>query len=52
MDEVRKANEGRAYDYLHNNPSPTDANLTRLFSELGYDIANLSTGSLISFTYN
>lgn len=38
MDEVRKANEGRAYDYLHNNPSPTDANLTRLFSELGYDI--------------
>ena len=38
MDEVRKANEGRAYDYLHNNPSPTDANLTRLFNELGYDI--------------
>src|SRR5574344_2695442 len=38
MDEVRKANEGRAYDSLYNNPSPTDANLTRLFSELGYDI--------------
>ena len=36
MDEVRKANEGRAYDYLHNNPSPTDANLTQLFNELGY----------------
>ena len=40
MEQVRKANEGRAYDYLHNNPSPTDANLTQLFNELGYDITN------------
>ena len=38
MDEVRKANEGRAYDYLNNNPNTTDANLTQLFNELGYVI--------------
>ena len=35
MGEVHKANEGRAYNYLNNNPSPTDANLTQLFNELG-----------------
>ena len=40
MDEVRKANEGLAYDYLHNNPSPTDANLTQLFSELAMILQN------------
>ena len=38
MDQIRKANENCAYDYLNNNPSPTDANLARLFGELGYDI--------------
>lgn len=38
MDQVRKANQNYEYDYLNNNPSPTDANLARLFSELGYDI--------------
>ena len=38
MEQVRRANEGRAYDYLYNNPNTTDANLTRLFNELGYDI--------------
>ena len=48
MDEVHKANEGRAYNYLNNNPSPTDANLTRLFKELGYDI----TKEYIFFSHN
>ena len=38
MDEVRKANEGRAYDYLNNNSNITDTNLTHLFNELGYVI--------------
>lgn len=38
LDEVNKANMRCDYDYLNNNPSPTDANLARLFSELGYDI--------------
>lgn len=38
MEQVRKANQNCTYDYLNNNPSPTDANLSRLFNELGYDI--------------
>lgn len=38
LEQVRKANQHCEYDYLNNNPSPTDANLTRLFNELGYDI--------------
>lgn len=44
MDQVRKANAGYEYDYLNNNPSPTDANLARLFSELGYDIKTSCSG--------
>lgn len=38
IEQVRKANQHNKYDYLNNNPSPTDANLAKLFSELGYDI--------------
>ena len=38
MEQVRKANQSCEYDYLNNNPSPTDANLAQLFNELGYDI--------------
>lgn len=38
IEQVKKANLGCKYDYLNNNPSPTDANLARLFRELGYDI--------------
>lgn len=38
LEQVRKANEYQEYDYLNNNPSPTDNNLARLFAELGYDI--------------
>ena len=38
LEQVRKANKKQEYDYLNNNPSPTDNNLARLFSELGYDI--------------
>jgi len=38
LEQVRKANMHCDYDYLNNNPSPTDMNLARLFIELGYDI--------------
>lgn len=38
MEQIRKANLNDEYNYLNNNPSPTDANLARLFHELGYDI--------------
>ena len=38
IEQIQKANQHDKYDYLNNNPSPTDANLIRLFSELGYDI--------------
>ena len=38
IEQIRRANQNQEYNYLHNNPSPTDANLAKLFSELGYDI--------------
>ena len=38
MEQIRKANRNEPYQYLQNNPSLTDANLTRLFRVLGYDI--------------
>ena len=38
MVQVRKANLKDEYNYLSNNPSPTDANLIKLFDALGYDI--------------
>lgn len=36
--QIQKANRHEEYDYLNNNPSPTDANLIKLFNELGYVI--------------
>lgn len=38
MAQIRKANLKDEYNYLSNNPSPTDANLIMLFDALGYDI--------------
>ena len=38
IEQVRKANQNDEYDYLNNNPSPTDANLIELFKELDYII--------------
>ena len=38
IEQVKKANLGCKYDYLNNNPSPTDTNLARLFLEIDYDI--------------
>ena len=38
IEQIRRANQKQEYNYLNNNPSPTDANLVKLFSELGYDI--------------
>lgn len=38
MEQIRLANEGLPYDYLHNNPSITDDRLIKLFREIGYEI--------------
>ena len=38
IQQVRKANQNVEYNYLVNNPSPTDANLIALFKELDYII--------------
>ena len=38
MEQIRLANQGLEYDYLHDNPSITDQRLTELFGHLGYDI--------------
>ena len=38
MEQIRLANQGLEYDYLHGNPSITDQRLTELFYQLGYDI--------------
>lgn len=38
IEQVRKANQNDEYNYLNNNPSPTDANLIALFKELDYII--------------
>ena len=35
--QILRANNHQPYDYLRNNPSKTDANLIKLFSEIGYD---------------
>ena len=38
IEQVRKANKNDEYNYLSNNPSPTDENLVKLFKELDYII--------------
>lgn len=38
IEQIRKANQNGEYNYLNNNPSPTDANLIVLFKELDYII--------------
>lgn len=37
IEQIRLANHHQSYDYLRNNPSKTDANLIKLFPEIGYD---------------
>lgn len=38
MEQIKLANQGKSYDYLHNNPSITDKRLMELFCEIGFDV--------------
>lgn len=38
MEQIELANQGKPYDYLHNNPSITDKRLMELFHEIGFEV--------------
>lgn len=38
MEQIKLANQGKLYDYFHNNPSITDQRLMELFREMGFEV--------------
>jgi len=44
MEQISRANRNLPYDYLHNNPSITDARLITLFRTLGLDVRHPCPG--------